>query len=268
MDKILAAPLAIPHIIGRMLVQSRTIVFCKPITVKCKVNRHIIHDRAYSILVERIYQKLQIVRSAISGSWAEKSCVLISPGLITRMLRKGHKFNIVISLFLQIFHQQGSNLSICIPALRYSVCLYDLLRCKLSSALIIHRLTMPRTEMHLIYIQRASLTLIPALHPSAVAKAIRIHIPYNRCKCRSQFHPEPIRITVIYASAISLVYLVFVHLSHLCSRHKALEKSPVVAPFHLSFPPAIEFSCHRHRLRIRRICDKINPNHNLPSILS
>ena len=232
------------------------------------MHRNIIHYRTYAIFMQGIDQEFQIIRGSISSRRTEKSSILVAPGLITRMLRKRHELHIVVSLLLQIFHQHRSNLPVCIPTLRYPICINDLLWSKPLSIFIIHRFTVPRSHVHLIHIEWSSLALISRSHPSGIAKSILFHVSYYRSKCRSQFHAKAIRITVINAIAIPLVDLIFVHLTGLCPRNKTFEEAAVVASLHGGLAPRIKLSCNRYRLRIRCIRHKVHTRHHFSSALA
>ena len=142
-DKILTAPLAVAHIISRMLVQVCSIILSKSISIQRKVHRYIIHDGSYAILVKRVNKELQVIRRSISCRRAEESRVLISPGLVARVLRKRHKLHVIVALLFQIFHKHRCYLSVCIPTLSNTVSLNDFFRCQLFSILIMHRLAVP-----------------------------------------------------------------------------------------------------------------------------
>ena len=79
MDEVLAAPLAVSHIVSRMLIQISPIVLCKPVSIQCKMYRHIIHDRTYAILMQSIDQKFQVICGPISRRWTEETRILIAP---------------------------------------------------------------------------------------------------------------------------------------------------------------------------------------------
>ena len=79
MDEILTTPLAVAHIIGRMLIQIGSVILCKSISIQCKMHRHIVHDGTYAVLVKRVDEELQVIRRSVSSRRTEESGILVAP---------------------------------------------------------------------------------------------------------------------------------------------------------------------------------------------
>ena len=123
-----------------------------------------------------------------------------------------------------------------------SAFLCHLLRCQLISVFIIYRLGLKGTEMNLEYIQRRTLSYTSGLHPPAVFKLILIQVSYDIGICRAKLHAEAVRITVLHAAAIPVIYLILVHHSRAGASHCHLIEAAAIAPCHLCFAPAVEIS--------------------------
>ena len=116
MHEIAASPLAVSHVLIRILIQSRTVIIPQRISIHRKMHRHKIHQHTDFMLVTGIDKVPQIIRCSITGSRCKKSGILIAPGFIAGMLAQRHQFHIIVAIFIQIWDQQICHLAISVPS--------------------------------------------------------------------------------------------------------------------------------------------------------
>ena len=112
--------------------------------------RNKIDNGADARIVQPVNQLLQLRCRAVAGCRREKSCLLISPAPVKRMLGQRHELNVSKMIFFQIRNQIIRDLIVLVPSVRVCV------------------IALPGTQMQLINIQRLIVIESSLLHPLLV----------------------------------------------------------------------------------------------------
>ena len=162
MHKVAASPFADTYGRMRILVQSCPVILSQTIAVQCKMYRYKVHDHANAILMTAVNKIFQLIRSAVSGSGAEKACGLITPGFIAGIFVQRHDLQIIVAVVFYIGNQDFCHFFIGIPG----ICFFGWL--------------FKRTEMQFINIQRLLAAVRAGCHPFFIVERIALLVPYNR----------------------------------------------------------------------------------------
>ena len=117
MHKVAASPFADTYGRMRILVQSCPVILSQTIAVQCKMYRYKVHDHANAILMTAVNKIFQLIRSAVSGSGAEKACGLITPGFIAGIFVQRHDLQIIVAVVFYIGNQDFCHFFIGIPGI-------------------------------------------------------------------------------------------------------------------------------------------------------
>ena len=186
------------------------------VAVHCEMHRYKVQNHTDSRLVTGVDQLHQLVCCAIAGSGAEKAGVLVSPGAVRRVLAQGHEFDIVIACLFDVVHQLRGDLLIGVPAVG------------------VVRIGSPRTQMHLVDVDRFLPVTATLCQPFLVVERVAGLVADNRSVVRTQLHAEAIGVAVIDDVAVGILRgdAVLVHLSGDGFRYGELVHAAVVDSLH------------------------------------
>ena len=185
---------------------------------------HEIQDDADVVPVAGVDKCLQLVCCPVSGSRAEKSGSLVSPGLVAGVFCERHDLQIIVAVLLQVGNQDIRHFFIVIPCIR-----------------LIGRLA-EGTEVDLVDIQSFLETAGALFHPGGVVKAEGIRFPDDGRCIRAQFHPVSVGIAVVNELSGFIVDPVLVHHARSGVLRREFPEVSVVDLLHGTLLPFIKFS--------------------------
>ena len=153
-DEVIAAPLAFAHSDVRVFVERCAVIPRKAIAVHCKMHGHKVHDRADARLMQAVDQGFELGGRAVARGRSKKSCILVAPRAVERMLGQGQEFDVRKPVFLQIGDEQVSDLIVAVPAV------------------FVIRAAPPRAEVHFIDVQRRVGRCSAIFHPFRICEGI------------------------------------------------------------------------------------------------
>src|SRR5581483_10463159 len=173
-----------------------------------------------SRLVQRVHQKLKIIRRPLPGRRRIKSRHLITPRRIKRVLGHRQKLHVREPHLLHVRNQLPRQFPV---AERFR-----------------QRFLPPRAHVHLVNAHRRSqrILLAPALQPVRVAPSELPRVPHNRRILRRCLEEKSIRIRLQLHRPLNLPHLILVMRPLPHSRHEQLpHPPPPTPPLILVIPP-------------------------------
>ena len=152
MHKVAAAPLALAHGGGRVLIQRGTVKFLQAVGIHGKMHRYKVENDANVLLVAGVDEGGQLVRCAVAAGRRKKAGDLVAPAAVKRMLGQRHQLNMGEAVFPAVGGQQLGQLGIGVPA----------------AVLLLP----PASGVDLIDIHRLIKAFGAALHPFVIAEAL------------------------------------------------------------------------------------------------
>ena len=191
------SPLAVCIVCLRIFIQRRSVKIGKREIVLYKMHRNKIHDDADPGLVCLIDQIHQVMAAAIAAGDREITGALIAPGTIKRILAQRHQLDVCKMILLDIADQLFGDLAI-VDKLLF---------------LFLH----PRTNVHLIDIDRTVKAFVSVCQPFLIAPAIPRKIFDHTGRIRAQFTVKGIWIHLIHHTAGCLCDPIFIGIMDLCA---------------------------------------------------
>ena len=187
--KVAAAPLALAHGGGRVLIQRCTVKFLQAVGIHGKMHWHKIQNNADVLLMAGIDKGGQLVRRAVAAGRRKKAGDLVAPAAVKRMLSQRHQLNMGEAVLLTVGGQQLGQLGIGVPA----------------AVLLLP----PASGVDLIDIHRLIKAFGAALHPFVIAEALG-RIGDDAAAVGAQRHSRAVGVAVGHGLAVCAAHPILV----------------------------------------------------------
>ena len=212
MIKIFASPFAVAHIYVGIFIQGSPVIISQSVVIHGKMHRNKVKDDTDVVLMGIINQIFQFVRATVAGGRTVKAGLLISPGIIAGMFRKGHEFYIIVAVVLNIGDKRPGDFGIGIPG----------------SVFFGH----PGAQMDFIDIQCGISAVRSLCHPFGIFPGKAVRTPDNGGRLRRHFHAGAVRVGMVGHPAIFLINSIFIFHFFLHTGNLTFPEIPVICPLH------------------------------------